>query len=272
MFNARFGQRSFSCRREALVNALLIILVNTLLQKISPEPIRLGRDGTGKMKGYAMRTIALVTQKGGSGKSTLSASLAVAAQAARERVFLLDMDPQQSLTTWAQNRRDDNLGVEAIAAGKLPAALAALAKGNVTLAIIDTPATYSAASEAAMKAADLIIIPVRPTVFDLWASDATRRYAKELGKEYVFVLNQCPIVQENCRLQDGAAALEAMGGLLRPMISSRVDYQEAICRGLGPTEVNPNGAAAEEVRQLWVSLRRRLARAKFFSQASRRAA
>jgi chromosome partitioning protein len=219
-----------------------------------------------------MRTIALVTQKGGSGKSTLSASLAVAAQAARERVFLIDMDPQKSLTTWAQNRQDENLGVEAIMPHKLPAALAALAQGNVTLVIIDTPATLSTASEAAMKAADLILIPVRPTVFDIWASDATRRRANELEKEYVFVLNQCPILQESRRLQEGAASLEALGGLLRPMITSRVDYQEAIRRGLGPTEVNPDGAAAEEIRQLWVSLRRRLTRLKLFGRSNRRAA
>ncbi len=219
-----------------------------------------------------MRTVALITQKGGSGKSTLSASLAVAAQAARERVFLIDMDPQKSLTTWAENRQDDNLGVEAIMPNKLPAALAALNDGNVTLVIIDTPATQSAASDAAMRAADLIIIPVRPTVFDIWASEATRKRAKEFEKEFVFVLNQCPIVQESRRLQEGAAALEAQGGLLRPLISSRVDYQEAIRRGLGPTEINPDGAAAEETRQLWLSLRRRLTRVKLFGGSNRRAA
>jgi chromosome partitioning protein len=219
-----------------------------------------------------MRTIALITQKGGSGKSTLSASLAVAAQAAKERVFLIDMDPQKSLTTWAQNRKDENLGVQAITAGKLPAVLATLAEGQVSLVIIDTPASLSAASEAAMRATDLILIPVRPTVFDIWSSEATRRRAHELDKECVFVLNQCPIVPGNRRVQEGVNALEAMGGILQPLISSRVDYQEAIRRGLGPTEVNPSGAAAEEIRQLWQSLRRRLARAKLHDSTGRRAA
>ncbi|MFI5011515.1 MAG: AAA family ATPase [Hyphomicrobiales bacterium] len=219
-----------------------------------------------------MRTIALVTQKGGSGKSTLSASLAVAAQAERQRVFLIDMDPQKSLTTWAQNRSDENLGVQAIAWYKLPAVLETLAESHVSLAIIDTPASLSAASDAAMRAADLVIIPVRPTVFDIWSSEATRRRARELHKECVFVLNQCPIVLGSRRLQEGAAALEAMGGILQPMISARVDYQEAIRRGLGPTEINPAGDAAEEMRQLWTSLRRRLARAKLNERAGRQAA
>jgi chromosome partitioning protein len=207
-----------------------------------------------------MRTIALITQKGGSGKSTLSASLAIAAQATRERVFLIDLDPQKSLATWARNRRDENLGVEAIHSSKLPVVVQTLGASQVSLTIIDTPAGLSMASDAAMRAADLILIPVRPTAFDIWASEPTRRRARELDKECVFVLSQCPIVQGSRRLQEGIAALEAMGGILQPMITSRVDYQEAIRRGLGPTEVNPTGEAAEEIRQLWWSLRRRLGR------------
>jgi chromosome partitioning protein len=219
-----------------------------------------------------MHKVAFITQKGGSGKSTLSASLAVAAQAAYERVVLLDMDPQGSLMTWAENRHDRKLAVESILPSQLPAVLAELAASNVSLAIIDTPATLSAASKAAMKATDLVIIPVRPTVFDIWASEATRTRAKSLGKDYVFLLNQCPITQENRRLQDGVMALEAVGGLLRPLVTARVDYQESIRRGLGPTEFNPTGAAAEEMRQLWTSLRRRLARLMLFGQSGRQAA
>lgn len=219
-----------------------------------------------------MRTIALITQKGGSGKSTLSASLAVEAQAKRETVFLIDMDPQKSLTTWARNRDDEALGVEAIAPPQLPAVLDLLAAKGVTLAIIDTPASLSDASEAAMRAADLVVIPVRPTVFDIWSCEATWRKIRAMGRESAFVLNQCPITQGSRRFRDSAAALEAMGGLLQPMITARVDYQEAMLRGSGPTEMDAGGAAAEEIRQLWQSLRRRVARAKLNQQAGRRAA
>src|SRR5260370_23995726 len=136
-----------------VVNNFLIILMNDPCRTDSPA--RRSGDVSASRTRSDMRTIALVTQKGGSGKSTLSASLAVAAQAARERVFLVDMDPQKSLTTWAQNRSDENLGVEAIAPGKLPAVLETLVAGHVSLAIIDTPASLTAASEAAMRAADL---------------------------------------------------------------------------------------------------------------------
>jgi chromosome partitioning protein len=219
-----------------------------------------------------MRTISLVTQKGGSGKSTLAACLAVAAQEAGERVFLFDMDPQKSLLKWGSRRADKELPVEAITAAKLPAALAALATGKVTLAIIDTPATETPASEAAIKASDLCIIPVRPTIFDIWSSEVTRGKIKTMMKDYVFLLNQCPSSRETQRVLDGAAAIEAMGGLLRPLIASRVDYQEAAREGMGVTEISEDGKAAEEMRQLWTSLKKRLSRIKAAEKQAKKAA
>ena len=221
-------------------------------------------DGRGKPR---MRTIAFVTQKGGSGKSTLAACLAVAAQEAGERVFVIDMDPQRSLKQWGETRNDDKLPVEAISPGKLPRALAELASGNVTLVVIDTPATDSAASEAAMKAADLCVIPARPTVFDIWSSEHTRSKLKALGKEFVFLLNQCPANQDSQRVHDGASALESMGALITPLIASRVDYQEAAREGLGVTELAGSGKASEEIRLLWSSLRKRLGKLKQTAKA-----
>ena len=209
-----------------------------------------------------MRTVAMITQKGGSGKSTLAACLAVVAQEAGERVFLIDMDPQKSLTKWARRRDDKAMPIETVSAAKLPDALAALAKGQVTLVLIDTPATDTPAAEAAMKAADLCLIPARPTIFDIWSSEVTRGKLKTLSKDFAFVLNQCPAMQESQRVLDGAAALESMGGLLRPLIAARVAYQEAAREGMGPTELEPEGKAAEEMRILWASLKRRTARAK----------
>jgi chromosome partitioning protein len=207
-----------------------------------------------------MRTIALVTQKGGSGKSTLAACLAVAAQQAGEKVFILDMDPQGSLLKWSKARGERDIPVEAIPANKLPSALTALAKNEFTLAIIDTAGTDAPATAAAMKSADLCIIPTRPTVFDLWASEVTRKSLRTLKKEYVFLLNQCPASHDSERVKDGAKALEAMGGLLTPLIASRVDYQEAAKHGLGVTELSPSSRAAEEMHDLWKSLRRKLAK------------
>ena len=205
-----------------------------------------------------MRTIAFVTQKGGSGKSTLASSLALAAHEAGERVFILDMDPQQSLVKWAKTRNQPDVPVEAVTTGKLAAVVNSLAKSGVTLCIIDTAGTESATTTAAMKAADLCVIPSRPNVFDLWASELTRKTLREMRKEYVFLLNQCPPAQQSARVDDGVAMLEKMGGLISPLIGARVDYQEAARLGLGVTELNRSGLAAEEMRKLWSSIKRRM--------------
>lgn len=219
-----------------------------------------------------MRIIAFVTQKGGSGKSTLAACLAVTALEAREKVFLIDMDPQQSLLKWSATRNDKDIPVEAVTAPKLSRALAALEQNGIDLVLLDTPGTDSAATEAAMKVADLCLIPARPTVFDIWSSEVTRSKLKALGREFAFVLNQCPALQDSQRVQDGTKALEAMGGLLTPLIASRVDYQEAAREGMGVTELNPNGKAAEEMRRLWSSLKRRLAKTKSSGKAIKQVA
>jgi chromosome partitioning protein len=209
-----------------------------------------------------MRTLAFVTQKGGSGKSTLASSLAVAAHEAGERVFVIDMDPQQSLVNWAKTRGLDDVPVAGVTSGRLQATLTALEKNGFTLAIIDTAGADGSSSSAAMKAADLNIIPSRPNIFDLWASKQTRATLKSLRSEFVFVLNQCPPAQQTTRVEEGAAALEEMGGLITPLILARVDYQEAARHGWGVTEINPNGAAAEEIKTLWASIKRRLAKGK----------
>jgi chromosome partitioning protein len=208
-----------------------------------------------------MKTIALVTQKGGAGKSTLASSLAVAAFEAGERVCLIDLDPQATLTAWGKTRGEVDIPVLAASPAKLPAALAALAQKGVTLVLIDTPGAEGAAASAAMAAAQLCVIPSRPTAFDLWASANTRKALKDLKGDYVFLLNQCPPAQQNARVAEGVSALEAMGGLLSPLVLARVDYQEAARLGWGVTELNPGGAAAGEMRALWASLKRRLAKA-----------
>jgi chromosome partitioning protein len=209
-----------------------------------------------------MRIISFVTQKGGSGKSTLASSLAVAAMQAGERVFVIDLDPQNSLVSWAKTRGSDDVPVNSVTPGRLSATLAALEKNGFTVAIIDTAGAESAAAVAAMKAADLNIIPSRPNIFDLWASELTRATLKQMRADYVFVLNQCPPAQQTARVEEGAAALEAMGGLLTPLLLSRVDYQEAARHGRGVTEINPDGAAAGEIKALWSSIKRRMARGK----------
>jgi chromosome partitioning protein len=209
-----------------------------------------------------MWTIAFVSQKGGSGKSTIASSLAVAAYEAKEEVCVVDMDPQGSLTRWAKIRAAGDIDVISSGAARLPALLASLERRGVTLAILDTPGAEGAASSSAMRVADLNIVPSRPSMFDMWASARTRAALEEIGAKFVFLLNQCPPAQQNAYVQDGVEALEEMGGLISPLVLARVDYQEAVRHGWGVTELNPYGAAAQEMRGLWQSINRRLSQAK----------
>lgn len=209
-----------------------------------------------------MRTLAFVTQKGGSGKSTLASSVAVAAFEHGEKVCLLDLDPQGTLLNWSKARGIDDIPVAAATVAKLPGLIDAMAGKGFTLAILDTPGADGASATAAMKVADLCVIPSRPSMFDLWASAYTRKALNAIGAEYVFLLNQCPPAQQSARIGEGVEALEELGALVSPLVQSRVDYQEAGRHGWGVTELNRQGAAAEEMRALWVSLKRRLGKNK----------
>ena len=209
-----------------------------------------------------MRTIAFVSQKDGSGKSTIASSLAVAAYEMKEKVCVIDMDPQGSLMNWARVRASGDIEVLASGAARLPALLASLKGRGVTLALLDTPGAEGAASSAAMQAADLNIVPSRPSLFDLRASARTRAALEEIGGEFVFLLNQCPIGRQTARVQDGVEALEEMGKVISPLILARIDYPEAARHGSGVTELNTCSAAAKEMRGLWRSIESRLGHAK----------
>jgi chromosome partitioning protein len=205
-----------------------------------------------------MHTIVFATQKGGCGKSTLAACLAVAAQEAGERVFIIDMDPKKCLSRWGSKRYRRDLPVRTVPAKKLRAALSEQAKRDVTLVVIDTPALESATSLAAIDAADLTIVPARPAMFDIWASEVTGRKLKLMEKEFIFLLNQCPLPRAAARLEDSIAALEAIGSLLYPHIRARAAFLQAARTGKGVTETDPKGEAAREMRELWLALKRRL--------------
>jgi chromosome partitioning protein len=205
-----------------------------------------------------MRTIALVTLKGGAGKSTLASNIAVMARRDGERVFVADLDPLQSLIKWSQNRQMADLPVEHIRPAKLSVAQMELKRKGYSLLVVDGPGADSECLDGAIRAADLCIIPSRPNFLDLWASEVTRIRVKAKNKDHAFLLNQCPPAQQSARVAQGAKALQEMGALLAPLISSRVDYQEAVRLGLGVGELKPNSMAAQEMSALWESLKHRL--------------
>jgi chromosome partitioning protein len=202
-----------------------------------------------------MRTLTLVTQKGGAGKTTLAASLAVAAAEAGERVAALDLDPQGSLASWGDTRTADDPAVDRIDADQLPSLqqiLGALKGQGYTLAILDTAGFESTTGNLAMRAADLCLIPARPSRLDLQATLPTIETLMRLDMRdrFAFILNQCP-PGRSARATEAANGLSMFGILAEPLVTQRADHQDALAAGQGVTEYAKEGKAAEEVRALW---------------------
>jgi chromosome partitioning protein len=203
-----------------------------------------------------MLTIVLATQKGGSGKSTLAIGLALAAKQAGHIVRLIETDPQATLMNWQTRRGLAEPLVEGIYdAAAIEPRLEALARGGVTLAIIDTAGGLSAATTAAIRHSDLCMIPTRPSVADIEATASTLTVARAWRKPFAFVLNQTPIrgarISTAATTLGDAAALELADVLAQPFIVMRNDHQDALAVGLAVSEYAPTGKSAAEIGELW---------------------
>ena len=200
-----------------------------------------------------MRTIVLATQKGGSGKSTLAIGLAVAAIADGHRVGIIETDQQGTVSNWGQRRTLLEPHIERAGSSmEIERALLVLKRDGFTLAVIDTPATNNVLSLGAIAAADLCLIPARPSPADIEAALPTLATVRKHGKPFAFILNHTPA--RSYRVSEAATALNAIGVLALPYIVQRNDHQDALGAGLGVTEFVPDGKAAEEIRGLsqWV--------------------
>jgi chromosome partitioning protein len=209
-------------------------------QRRSAVPFAFERD--------AMHTIVLACQKGGSGKSTLTVGIAIAAVGDGHRVAIIDTDPQGTVSNWGRRRTAPEPYVHRLGSGiELERPL--LAFRAPTVAIIDTPATNNALSLSAISVSNICLIPARPSPADIEATLPTLGAVRKLGKPFAFVLNQAP--PRGYRLSEAAAALNAAGVLALPYIVQRNDHQDALGAGFGVTEFAPEGPAAQEILGLW---------------------
>jgi chromosome partitioning protein len=211
-----------------------------------------------------MRSIAFLSQKGGVGRTTMAASLAVAAAGAGERVIALDVDPQASLVSWGERRRATNtpnkLVIEPLESERLPllhAILAGFAEVGFTIAVFDTAANSTTARLVAL-AADLCLLPMRPTRLDADVTAATFRAACLAERKAALLLNQCPPTYPSLRISEATKALTRFGVLAAPMLCARMDFQDAVATGLGVTEYARDGKAALEIEALWGWMRAQL--------------
>lgn len=209
-----------------------------------------------------MQVLAIATQKGGSGKSTTTVNVGVAATQSGLNVALLDLDPQGSVVAWGERRDADRPAIDRVPperVNELPAILPRLEAQGFDLVILDTAGSATTAGNLAIRTADLVLVPVRPTILDLQATETTLRALGQLGMadRVALVLSQCP-AQAPARTAEYAEALMRRGLLAQPSIVHRVDHQDAVLSGLGVTEYAPASKAAEEIRGLWNSIRHRL--------------
>ena len=196
-----------------------------------------------------MKVISFLTQKGGSGKTTLAISCAVAAQEAGYTVLLLDMDPQGTAEAWYQERDADIPRLVRVGSNDLGQALTAAEQHNFDIVIIDTPGKDAPATAAVIRATTLCIVPCRPTSSDMRATPPTLGTIKRLGRPAAFVLTQTP--PRGYRIREATQGLSVLGVVAPTHIVMRNAYQDAMGAGLGVTEFEPLGKAAREIRELW---------------------
>lgn len=197
-----------------------------------------------------MKILVFLSQKGGSGKTTLAVHTAVAASETGMKTVLIDTDPQQSATVWGNARQSDDPPVATVAGSDIDRVLAAARSDGIGLAIIDTaPHTAPEAARIA-RTADLVLIPCRPTAFDLAAAESAAAIVKAAKARSAFVLSACPFRAPE--IAETRRALSDYGLPVAPVeITDRRAFSRAIATGRAVTEFETDGRAADEIRGLW---------------------
>ena len=203
-----------------------------------------------------MNVIVFASRKGGSGKSTLTAQIAAQATRSSRSCLLIDADPQGSLTLWHGLR---GTGEPALKSGlRGVTEILKAAKRDYDWAFIDTPPTMSAIVTDAIKAATLVVIPTRPTVFDLTAVRETIELCRSARKPYAVVVNAAPVKRDEQESPIVTQAREGLAKLRVPVwggqITQRTNFSLSIAAGEGAREFDPNSPATAEVARLWAAI------------------
>jgi chromosome partitioning protein len=203
-----------------------------------------------------MRVIVVASQKGGVGKTTLAAHLAVhASMVGQGPAVLVDTDPQGSLSEWWAARKDeyqrneDTLAFATVTLEDLPARLAELKRNGAAVAVIDTPPAITASIKRAIEIADFVVIPTRPGPHDLRAIAATVGLARGAGKPFLFVVNGAT-PRANITAE-AVAALSEHGQVVPVILYQRTDFAGSMIDGRTVMEITPTGRSAREIGELW---------------------
>lgn len=204
-----------------------------------------------------MRILAIVG-KGGTGKTTTTINLAIAAHLAGQTVAIVDLDSQATATNWGDRREQDDIGVVSCQVGRLKKILHAAQESGATFTIIDTPGKTTDVAISAANEADLLLIPSRPQLFDIETLEHVRQIQMVTGNNRAMVvINQAPI--------QGDRHIVAMKGIMgqgfdvaSTVMFLRVAYGDSTNAGQGAGDFEPTGKAAQEIARLYSEVATRI--------------
>lgn len=197
-----------------------------------------------------MKVLAILSQKGGVGKTTLATCLAVAAEQAGKRTAIIDIDPQATASFWNDVREQEAPAVISVQPIRLSAMIKACAEAGTDLVVIDGAAVARDVTFEAAKRADLVLVPTKTAVFDTMSMTHTLEIVREQGKPHAVVLTFVP--PQGRETQDAIKTLAELGAPVSPVtIGNRKAFFRAQASGRAVQEFEPNGTAADEVRRLY---------------------
>jgi chromosome partitioning protein len=209
-----------------------------------------------------MMSVALLARKGGTGKTTCAIHMGVLAQAAGLKVAFFDLDPQRSLTAWWRSREADTPVLVESDARRLGDMLTVAAAEGYDLAVVDTPPAVTFDTAQVAAAVDLVLIPLRPSILDIYAVESTAAVVKAAKADALLILNACHPPQGVGEAPTTMEARKAMEGMALPVakasLSQRMDYTRALNDGAAVNEFAPGSKAAIEMERLWREVYRRL--------------
>jgi chromosome partitioning protein len=200
-----------------------------------------------------MKIVAIISQKGGAGKTTLAVHLAAAAAAAGHSTAIIDLDPQATAASWSDRRTAEAPEVISGQAARLPALVNAARQNGANFLVLDTAPNADQVVSLAARAADLVLIPCRAAAFDLEAIETTLMLAKAAMKPAYVVLNAVP--PRSGIGKEAADGLASKGVAVAPQqITHRAAFAHGVIDGRTAQEFEPHGKAAEEITALYTWL------------------
>lgn len=210
----------------------------------------------------AGKVLTMAQQKGGSGKTTLVAQLAVALAARKRTIGLVDIDPQGSLTQWFRIReaagKTDRMSLTAVTGWRAQATVEKL-KSSCDLVLVDSAPHAEIEAKIAVRVADLIIVPIQPSPLDLWATEPTLALARSEKRKVLIVINRA---QTRMKLAEAlyARIAELGADVAKSTIGNRVSFAASMMEGLGVVETVAKSKAALEILALADEIMKRLPR------------